>query len=40
MKKARHSETEMVNDVQSLENGTSTEEVTYTYGIFRGMLYN
>ncbi len=40
MKKVRHSETEMVKAVQSLENGTSAEEVTRTYGISKGTLYN
>ena len=40
MKKVRHSETEMVKAVQSLEKGTSAEEVTRTYGISKGTLYN
>ena len=40
MKKVRHSETEMVKAVQFLENGTSAEEVTRTYGISKGTLYN
>ena len=39
-KKVRHSETEMVKAVQSLEKGTSAEEVTCTYGISKGTLYN
>ena len=40
MKKVRHSETEMVKAVQSLEKGTSAEEVTRTYEISKGTLYN
>jgi putative transposase len=40
MKKVRHSETEMVKAVLSLEKRTSAEEVTRTYGISKGTLYN
>ncbi len=40
MKKVRNNETEMAKAVQSLENGISVEEVTRTYGISKGTLYN
>ncbi len=40
MKKRRHSESQKVNAIKKLEEGTTADVVCREYGISRGTLYN